>query len=999
MSTSTTASRRSAKPSSPRTSSPAPTRSTSPPSLTAGGPATILLTQGELKITDDFTITGPGASVLTIDASGNDSRPDFDYGHGSRIFNVDDGMSTIVDVIISDLKLTGGDVTGSGGAISSTEKLTLIASVISGNSAGKNLFPEKHGGGGIFSSGDLTIIDCSILANSNFIGPAFGSGIFAVGNTLTIIGSTISNNSANIVSIRGGGVFSSARMTTVIDSDFISNRIQGTSAFGAGLYCDGEQLTIECSTFAENRTSGTGSGGAGLVARAASSRISASTISGNQVTGTATSGGGILAGGGQVSIAATSVLNNTVRGTSSIGGGIVSTAMNLQVINCTISGNTTTGGFGNNGGGIWIRRLTEVGSALISHSTIVNNSAADGGGIFIRDADVIVNHSVVAKNIDLSQSGGTAPDLAHTSTGTFAIVNSLLGDNRSSGFSETPIDSPGSNGNLIGGPIHGAIDPLLGPLADNGGPTLTHALLQGSPAINAGDLNAQAGVGGVPLYDQRGEPLGRVFGGRIDIGAFEYQATSDLNLLVDTLVDESDGDYSRGDLSLREAIELANLWPSSDKIHFDPALTAAGSATIPLIKGELKITDDVTITGPGANLLTIDASGNDPTPGQRNGDGGRHFNIDDGTSDLIEVSISDVTLTGSTLFSSGRVILDRENLSLSRVSIVGDTKGGNYVIAHFLGLLQLSECTISGNFGGAINSSGGDVEIANSTFADNFGLFTLQSCIYVIQGDLTLTHSTISDNGPNLGVTLLNGKLDVVASTISGNAGGIFSRNAEVHVADSNILDNMMSGGISEGGIGVDGGSLSVVRSNIAGNSARSNVQGGGIWTRNGATLSVVGSHIANNDAPFGGGIRISEGTASIVDSTIAGNTSDSPTGSNLKGAGIDCHSADLTIVGSTISGNSGRNSAGVRWSGTATFEIRDSLIENNYFGILVAPIRGAATIRSNTVTGNVQGHPHSRRRRRYSFDCRHDGVGELDWRRCRNLRQEFFEWNNSDYS
>ena len=60
------------------------------------------------------------------------------------------------------------------------------------------------------------------------------------------------------------------------------------------------------------------------------------------------------------------------------------------------------------------------------------------------------------------------------------------------------------------------------------------------------------------MFDQRGEPFGRIVGGRIDIGAFEYQTPTDLNLLVDTLVDESDGDYSRGDFELREAIELAN---------------------------------------------------------------------------------------------------------------------------------------------------------------------------------------------------------------------------------------------------------------------------------------------------------------------------------------------------------------------------------------------------------------------------------------------------------
>jgi hypothetical protein len=101
---------------------------------------------------------------------------------------------------------------------------------------------------------------------------------------------------------------------------------------------------------------------------------------------------------------------------------------------------------------------------------------------------------------------------------------SLIGRNGGTGLTPAPVGLPDANGNLIGGSTNALrIDPLLGPLVNNGGPTMTHALLPGSPAINAGDLNATAGVGDVPLYDRRGYPFSRVFGGRIDIGAFEAQ--------------------------------------------------------------------------------------------------------------------------------------------------------------------------------------------------------------------------------------------------------------------------------------------------------------------------------------------------------------------------------------------------------------------------------------------------------------------------------------------
>jgi hypothetical protein len=98
-------------------------------------------------------------------------------------------------------------------------------------------------------------------------------------------------------------------------------------------------------------------------------------------------------------------------------------------------------------------------------------------------------------------------------------------------LAEAPVGSPDANGNLIGGLAFGhQIDPKLGPLVYNGGPVfldgsrlLTRALLPGSPAINAGDPSAVGGVGSVPVNDERGAPFGRVFGGRIDMGAVECQ--------------------------------------------------------------------------------------------------------------------------------------------------------------------------------------------------------------------------------------------------------------------------------------------------------------------------------------------------------------------------------------------------------------------------------------------------------------------------------------------
>ena len=147
---------------------------------------------------------------------------------------------------------------------------------------------------------------------------------------------------------------------------------------------------------------------------------------------------------------------------------------------------------------------------------------------------------------------------------------------------------------------------LLGPLADNGGPTPTHLPQRGSPAIDTDDPSAVANVGGVPQFDQRGTPYSRVFdgdasgSGRIDKGAVESDA---VYFVVNNLLDGI-----TNNVSLREAIAFASTVTSgTPTIIFSPALTAGGPETITLTDGEFDITKSMSIIGPGANLLTIDA--------------------------------------------------------------------------------------------------------------------------------------------------------------------------------------------------------------------------------------------------------------------------------------------------------------------------------------------------------------------------------------------------------
>ena len=222
-----------------------------------------------------------------------------------------------------------------------------------------------------------------------------------------------------------------------------------------------------------------------------------------------------------------------------------------------------------------------------------------------------------------------------------------------------------------------------------------------------------------------------MFNGRIDIGAFEYQQASDLNLLVDTLVDENDGNYGRGDLSLREAIALANQWHSTDTIRLDPSLTSSGPATIRLNGGELRISDSVSIIGPGRDLLTVDASGNDSTPGLVDGRGSRIFNVSRTTATPANVLISNLRLTGGDMHGHGGAITSSESLLLKDMLIDNNAAtglgsgGGVYVTPQAGELVRIENSIITGNlahrYGGGIGIaySQGDVEIYNSTISNN----------------------------------------------------------------------------------------------------------------------------------------------------------------------------------------------------------------------------------------------------------------------------------------
>jgi hypothetical protein len=249
-----------------------------------------------------------------------------------------------------------------------------------------------------------------------------------------------------------------------------------------------------------------------------------STISGNSATGgcgTGGGGGGIFSAAGKVGSATITVINSTISGNSAdCGGGILTGAGPgggmSTITNSTISGNSAT----TSGGGIF-----SYGNFTMTNSSVSDNSATTTGGGIINYGNLTMTNSTISGNTAANPGGAIYNDFK----GVAQIGDTVLNAGASGGtifVNAGTVTSLGYNlasdngGGVLTGPGDQInTDPRLGPLQDNGGPTFTHALLPGSPAINAGDPNFTP----PPFYDQRGPGFVRVFNGRIDIGSFEAQ--------------------------------------------------------------------------------------------------------------------------------------------------------------------------------------------------------------------------------------------------------------------------------------------------------------------------------------------------------------------------------------------------------------------------------------------------------------------------------------------
>jgi hypothetical protein len=314
--------------------------------------------------------------------------------------------------------------------------------------------------------------------------------------------------------------------------------------------------------------------GGGILNDGGSPTLTNVIITGNQ----AGNGGGISNGSGEVK-----VMNSTISGNTASGGGGISNndGGTVEVMNSTISGNTAIsgGGIANNGGIL-----------TVSSSTLSGNSATYGGGISNSISGALtVTNSTLSGNSASNSGGGIrnsgtvtlANTIVANSTGDDIVNNDTLnveGANIVEDGSTTTADAGGS------GTIQN-VDPLLGPLADNGGPTLTHLPQSGSPAIDGGDDSVATDQNDDPLTtDQRG--FARI-SGTVDIGAVEIQYTT-YEITVDPVsIDEDDSGTTEaiatvtrsGATSIASSVDVALSGSATAGNDYSFALDAASGVT------------------------------------------------------------------------------------------------------------------------------------------------------------------------------------------------------------------------------------------------------------------------------------------------------------------------------------------------------------------------------------------------------------------------------------
>jgi len=922
--------------------------------------------------------------------------------------------------------------------------LTMTGTVVSDNDA----LTGPGGGIGNAGNGNVTITNSTLQNNvSGTSGGGFGDE--NAQGTFTISNSIVSNNTAMG---NGGGIAAGGATTTITNA-----LLQANAAGGAGgaVFANGVTLFVQASTLAGNTSVGNGGGielettGAGLDA----SLILNTTITGNLALNNAgANGGGIDAAdafAGDVIL-----LNDTINANfAAVGGGVfwaATAASSFVVQNTIIAGNSAAAGPDAAETALFLASLSGAQQVPPTNSTGTGfialvlspdqTTISVGGGVSGLTGNITAAHlhnapagangpvatDVNGNNIDYTDGqGGTSaifPTQSFTVNAAFVaqlMVNNIYTNIHTTAFPTGEVRGQFSllssftdrGGNLIGvsgygggnigftaastqtGTVASPLDPLLAPLANNGGPSvgapgtavtlLTEALYQGSPAVGAGLLSR------APANDERGMP--HLANAVINVGAVSAVVTPPVPVTktISSLISTSGGTTTYnvnstadllnpppGILTLRAALQLANAATGNKVINL--AVPGDYKITLPGTAGEIdNAAGEFAIVPSGGNVSIINTSGGTVTV-----DGNhlaRVFDIDPNFDPANPPPAFTVTMQGFTITNgiaspgdaapgSGGGIRDQGNASLTLTNMVvtgniATADGGGLVMDNIVNsswTLAVNNSTISdnhaGDAGGGIDTDGnGQVVITNTTITGNTDL-NQGAGIYVdaiqvgavfLGGSMTMNGTLVSNNqalaagvtGSGGGISNAgNGTISIVNSTVSNNvsggAGGGFSdenNQGTLNIWNSVFLNNTaLENG---GGIQEGGPSTTITNTLIQGNAAGS---GGGVFA-NGTTLFVQTSTLADNvSGANGGGVELDTtgiglAASTLTNSTLTGNLALNNTGVN--GGGIDAaNTGDVVLKSDTINANLAATGGGISWTEVpgSTFNVQNTIIAQN---------------------------------------------------------------------
>ncbi len=554
----------------------------------------------------------------------------------------------------------------------------------------------------------------------------------------------------------GGAMQIPSGVTTTLEDCVLRNN-GGSTIMGGGIYAEGAVVFLTNCTIAQNEARY----GGGIALDNCTATITGGSIGENEAS---ILGGGIYCYFGDLAADGASLNANQ----APEGGGLFLSWTDSLVRNCTISANAATAG---NGGGAHIESGYGGATVDLANCTFSGNSATAGGAVFAEGPDTYLDLTNCTVTLNFAeQGGGISADISD-----LRLANSIVASNTATAdmnYSDLHGDVDSAGSNLIGirplgigefvpiagdraGTVTAPLNPLLGPLQDNGGETLTHALLFGSPAIEAGNSSkiTDPPFAGPDFKDQTGAArmVGTVDMGAVEFPAFEVTNTND-----------------SGPGSLRDVAAQANGL-GGGVITFKSSVFNASKQTIGITSGVIAISSNVSILAPEVGVRI---------------DGQNSWRI-------FNVSVGQVTMEGLELYR-GQHAADG-----GAVSIFGTGTS-----------LKMRNCRVTdsqanGNGGGIFLGNASTFEATDCAFLDNSSILNGGGGLF-LEGSTQLTNCTVAGNtaARNGGGLTFSGPATLINCTVventadsdgngDGDGGGMRRGSGVVEIGNTVVANNV----------------------------------------------------------------------------------------------------------------------------------------------------------------------------------------------------------------